>query len=138
MKNEGKLFRAAYISASLLLSFFLWMVISLLLINGAIHIGNLISYGYFVQWERVETPAGKISDLRPGENGEVLLEMEDGRLYDWNLRSWNGIEKPAGLGPLSMGCKPGSRGGFYVMDSPFTPVESVSTGLFRSGHAGAY
>ncbi len=130
MKNKGKLFRAAYISALAVLSIILWMVISLLLMNGAMKVGNLISYGSFINWERADAPAGKISDLRLGENGEVLLEMDNGRLFDWYQRSWNEIENPTGAGPLPMDCKPGNHGGFYVKNSPFTPIKSVALDCF--------
>jgi hypothetical protein len=130
MKNEGKLSRAAYTFASVILSIILWVVISLLLMNGAMKVGDLISSGSFIHWERVDTPAGKISDLRLGESGEVLLAMDDGRLFDWNQRSWNEIEKPTGAGPLSMECKPGNHGGSYVKNSPFTPIKSVALDCF--------
>ncbi len=130
MKNQARLSRAAYISASVILSIVIWMVISLLLMNGAMKVGNLISYGSFINWERVDTPVGKISDLRLGENGEVLLEMDDGRLFDWNQRNWNEIENPTGTGPLLMECKPGNHGGFYVKNGPFTPIKSVALDCF--------
>jgi hypothetical protein len=89
---------------SIIAAILLWLLFSYISIINGINIGELIGSGYFNNWEKTSAPNGKISDLRLGENNELLLEMENKELYEWYLSTWKKIEKPSGKGPLGMSC----------------------------------
>lgn len=66
--------------------------------------------GDFNPWERVETPPGRPVHLHIGAQGEVLLEMADGQLFEWKRLQqppWIEVNEASGDPPWTWGwCEP--------------------------------
>jgi hypothetical protein len=125
MAVKGRFAKAGCVLAAIIISVTVWVLFSAAAFKAAMYLGDLGSSGAYVNWERTQTPDGQIRDLRLGENGEILLEMEDGRLFHWDPSAWNRIDKPSGRGPQSLACRPVDHSGFRVKDPPFAPKERI-------------
>ena len=123
MKDNEKLLTRSHPVDVAVVVFVLCMVV---IIYGGQYLLVLEDRGFFNSWEQVKLPSGQAVHLYQGENGEVLLEMSDGRLFEWdreNSPPWIEVETPTGFSPFFFGfvCI-AEKGDYYMVSEPSQKV----------------
>jgi hypothetical protein len=91
--------------------------------------GYLQNAGYFVTWNKLETPDGIISDIYLSKNNEIIIVDENKAEYKWNYSQWMIIDSTNRTTKYN-NCISLEDSGFFVKKPPFIPIKRFSINCF--------
>lgn len=87
--------------------------------------------GAFVHWEQVDTPPGNPAQLHVGESDQIVLEMTDGRLFEWHQGIESGWSKVTAVSDRSTAwwsvCNSNPNDYYRVARPPKNTVDRVES-----------